>query len=79
MEPRKDNFAIAFDPRQSLLRVSLVVECGLGGGPGRRRYADSPAQTRSNATAARRSADSPSRLARLRLRAARTRSQKHGA
>ena len=43
MEPRKELFAIVFNPRHHLLEVSLVVECGLGGG-GRPRAA-APRQT----------------------------------
>jgi hypothetical protein len=36
MELQKERFAISFNPRHRLLQVSLVVECGLGGGHLRR-------------------------------------------
>lgn len=41
MELQKERFAIAFNPGQRLLQVSLVVECGLGGGHLRRAAAAS--------------------------------------
>jgi hypothetical protein len=41
MQLRKERFSISFNPRHRLLQVSLVVECGLGGGHTRR--ADSSA------------------------------------
>lgn len=36
MELQRERFAISFDSRHRLLQVSLVVECGLGGGHARR-------------------------------------------
>ncbi len=77
MEFQRENFAIVFNPRQRLLHVSLVVECGLGGGPGQRRHAETPSEPRTPARGLRARTERPSRLAR-RARAARTRAQKRG-
>ncbi|HEX5708310.1 MAG TPA: hypothetical protein VFX96_13485 [Pyrinomonadaceae bacterium] len=63
MELQKERFAISFNPRHRLFQVSLVVECGLGGGgiSSERRCGRTDAQLESPASADDRPAASPCR------------------